>query len=83
MKIKSVTEKIDLHREENSLSLTSEGKVILEGFTDVGVVSNGLIPVIYFKEKKFIYVDDNTFEIYEIKNVDWISGFHYVGNNLS
>lgn len=83
MKIKSVTEKIELHREENSLRLTSEGKVLLEGFTDIGVVSNGLIPVIYFKEKKFIYVDDNTFEIYEIKNVDWISGFHYVGNNLS
>ena len=83
MKIKSVTEKIELHREEDSLCLTSDGNVILEGFTDIGIVSNGLIPVIYFDERKFIYVDDTTFEIYEIKNVDWISGFHYIGNNLS
>ena len=83
MKIKSITEKIELHREGNSLRLFSEGNVLLEGLTDIGVVSNGLIPVIYFNEKKFIYLDIDTFEIYEIKNVDWISGFHYVGNNLS
>lgn len=83
MKIKSITEKIDLCREENGLYLISERKVLLDGFTDVGNVSNGLIPIIYFKEKKFVYLDEETFEIYEIKNVDWISGFHYVGNNLS
>jgi len=83
MKIKSITEKIELHREGNSLRLVSEGNVLLEGLTDIGVVSNGLIPVIYFNEKKFFYLDEDTFEIYEINNVDWISGFHYVGNNLS
>ena len=83
MKIKSITEKIDLCREEGGLCLISEKKVLVEGFTDVGIVSNGLIPIIYFKDKKFAYLDEETFEIYEINNVDWISGLHYVGNNLS
>jgi hypothetical protein len=83
MKIKSITEKIDLCREEDGLRLISEKKVLVEGFTDVGIVSNGLIPIIYFKDKKFAYLDEETFEIYEINNVDWISGLHYVGNNLS
>jgi hypothetical protein len=83
MKIKSITEKIELHFENNILRLISEGNVLLEGFTDIGVYSNGLIPIIYFNEKRFIYVDDDTLKIYEINNVDWISGFHYVGNDLN
>lgn len=83
MKIKSITEKIELHSENNILRLISEGNVLLEGFTDIGVCSNGLIPIIYFNEKRFIYVDDDTLKIYEINNVDWISGFHYVGNDLN
>lgn len=83
MKLKSVSEKVELHSENNVLRLISRGNILLEGFTDIGVYSNGLIPVIFFNEKRFLYVDGDTFEIYEIKNVDWISGFHYVGNDLN
>jgi len=83
MKIKSITKKIDLYKDENGLSLMSNEKVLLNGFTDIGKVSNGLIPVIYFNDKKFEYLDEDTFQIYKIENVDWISGFHYVGSNLT
>ena len=83
MKIASITENIDLHRGDNALRLMVESEVLLDGFTDVGVVANGLIPIMNFNDKVFAYFDTETFETHEIRKVDWISGFHYVGSNLS
>jgi len=57
--------------------------VLLQGFTDIGTLANGLVPIIYYKQQQFKYLDTDTLEIFDISNVNWISGFHYVGSNLT
>ena len=46
MKIKEIANNIELHKVEDGLALIANNKVILQGFTDVGAVANGLVPVI-------------------------------------
>ena len=66
----------------NGLKLTSRGKTLLEGFSDVGNQFNGLLPVVYYESKKLMYLDLDSLEIFTVQNVDWISGLHFVGSNL-
>lgn len=83
MKIKEIASNIELYKTEDGLALMSDNKVLVQGFTDIGTVANGLVPIIYYKQKRFQYLDKDTLEIFDISNVDWISGFHYVGSNLT
>ena len=83
MKIKEISNNIELHKVEDGLALISNYKVIVQGFTDIGTPANGLVPIIYFKQQEFKYLDIDTLEIFDISNVNWISGFHYVGSNLT
>ena len=83
MKIKELTPKLELHIEKDGLSIVADGKVLSKGFTDVGVISNELLPLIYFNEKRFEYIDTESLELFEVKGVDWISGLHYTGSDLT
>lgn len=83
MKIKDISNNIELHKVEDGLALTSNDKVLVQGFTDIGTPANGLVPIIYYKQQEFKYLDIDTFEIFDISDVNWISGFHYVGSNLT
>lgn len=83
MKIKEIANNIELHKAEDGLALISNNEVLLQGFTDIGTLANGLVPIIYYKQQQFKYLDTDTLEIFDISNVNWISGFHYVGSNLT
>jgi hypothetical protein len=83
MKIKEITKNIELHKAENGLAIISNNKVLVQGFTDVGTLANELVPIIYFKEQRFKYLDTATLELFDVNNVNWISGFHYVGSSLT
>lgn len=83
MKIKEIANNIELHKAEDGLALISNNKVLVQGFTDIGTLANGLVPIIYYKQQQFKYLDTDTLEIFDISNVNWISGFHYVGSNLT
>jgi len=83
MKIKGIASNIELHKTEDGLALIANNKVLLQGFTDIGTLANGLVPIIYYEQQQFKYLDTDTLEIFEISNVKWISGFHYVGSNLT
>jgi len=85
MKIKEIANNIELHKTEDGLALMANNKVLLQGFTDIGTLANGLVPIIYYKQQQqqFKYLDTDTLEIFDISNVNWISGFHYVGSNLT
>ncbi|MDB4176999.1 hypothetical protein N9760_04080 [Schleiferiaceae bacterium] len=83
MKIKEIANNIELHKAEDGLALMANNKVLLQGFTDIGTLANGLVPVIYYMQQQFKYLDTDTLEIFDISNVNWISGFHYVGSNLT
>lgn len=83
MKIKEISNNIELYKAEDGLALMSDNKVLVQGFTDIGIVANGLVPIIYHKQQQFKYLDTDTLEIFDISNVNWISGFHYVGSNLT
>ena len=78
MKIKEIANNIELHKTEDGLALMANNKVLLQGFTDIGTLANGLVPIIYYKQQQFKYLDTDTLEIFDISNVNWISGFHYV-----
>ena len=83
MKIKEISHNIELHKAEDGLALMANNKLLLQGFTDIGTLANGLVPIIYYKQQQFKYLDTDTLEIFDISNVNWISGFHYVGSNLT
>ena len=83
MKIKEISKNIELQKTEDGLALISNNKLLVQGFTDIGTVVNGLVPIIYYEQQQFKYLDIDTLEIFDISNVNWISGFHYVGNNLT
>ena len=83
MKIKEIANNIELHKAEDGLALISNNKLLVQGFTDIGTLANGLVPIIYYKQQQFKYLDTDTLEIFDISNVNWISGFHYVGSNLT
>ena len=83
MKIKEIANTIELHKAEDGLALMSDNKVLVQGFTDIGTVVNGLVPIIYYNKQQFKYLDTDTLKIFDINNVNWISGFHYVGSNLT
>src|SRR6056300_1708196 len=83
MKIKEIANNIELYKTEDGLALMANNKVLLQGFTDIGTLANGLVPIIYYEQQQFKYLDTDTLEIFDISNVNWISGFHYVGSNLT
>ena len=63
MKIKEIANNIELHKAEDGLALMSNNKVLLQGFTDIGTLANGLVPIIYYKQQQFKYLDTDTLEI--------------------
>jgi hypothetical protein len=77
--------KPDLHLVLSSegLSIQSKDSTIISGFTDIGTLANGLLPIINDKEKTLMYLDIDTLEIFPVKDVDWISGLHFVGSGLN
>lgn len=83
MKVKNITDDLELHRNEQGLNLTFEKKEILTGFTEVGTLINDLIPVYYKDSNEFKYFDVKTKKVYLLKGVNWVSGFHYVGSDLN
>lgn len=83
MKIKSLSDTLNLHKTSEGLCIQAGDKILASGFSDVGVLANGLLPLVYLEEKKFQYIDEESFDVYNVANVDWISGLHYVGNNLT
>jgi hypothetical protein len=48
MKIKEVSNQIELHKNENGLSLILNEKVLVQGFTDIGQIAKVLIPKLNF-----------------------------------
>lgn len=83
MKIKELAPNLELHINEDGLSIVTEGKTLSKGFSDIGTISNKLLPLIYFDEKRFEYIDTESLEIFDVKGIDWISGLHYVGSDLN
>ena len=53
MKIKEIANNIELHKTEDGLALMANNKVLLQGFTDIGTLANGLVPIIYYKQQQF------------------------------
>ena len=68
MKIKEIANNIELHKTEDGLALMANNKVLLQGFTDIGTLANGLVPIIYYKQQQqqFKYLDTDTLEIFDI-----------------
>ena len=83
MKIKDIHTKLTLHLTSNGLSIQSEDSTIISGFTDIGILANGLLPIVNEKENTLTYLDVETLELFSITEVDWISGLHFVGTALS
>jgi hypothetical protein len=68
---------------DGSLHFLKNGQKVLSNFNELGELINGLLPV-YFKENNLIkYFDVDTNTVYNFNDVDWVSGFHYVGNELN
>jgi len=68
MKIKEISQNIALHKTEDGIALMSNNKVLVQGFTDIGTVVNGLVPIIYYEQQQFKYLDIDTLEIFDISN---------------
>ena len=83
MKIKDIHIKLTLHLTSNGLSIQSEDSTIISGFTDIGILANGLLPIVNDKENSLTYLDTETLELFHINDVDWISGLHFAGTALS
>lgn len=84
--IKKINENLNLVF-DNGLHISLNGEIITSNLYDIGILSNGLLPLYYKGEKKhlgsFSYLDCSTNSILPIENVRWISGFHFVGNDLN
>lgn len=83
MIVKHITSDIDLHLTSLGLSIYIGEKEVISGFSDVGILANGLLPIIYFDERRLLYLDIDSKEIFEISGVDWVSGLHFVGSDLN
>jgi len=83
MKIKDIHTKLTLHLTSNGLFIQSEDSTIISGFTDIGILANGLLPIVNEKENTLTYLDVETLELFSITEVDWISGLHFAGTALS
>ena len=83
MKIKEIAKDLVLDLSFNGLSIQSKDSTIISGFTDIGILANGLLPIVNYKEKSLTYLDTETLEIFSIKDVDWISGLHFAGTAIS
>jgi hypothetical protein len=83
MKIKEISTNLTLHLTSDGLSIQSENSTIISGFKDIGILANGLLPIVNDKEKSLTYLDIDTLELFHITDVDWISGLHFVGTALS
>lgn len=83
MKIKEIKTNLDLVLSSEGLSIQSYGTSIFSGFTDIGILANGLLPIVNDKEKSLTYLDIDTLELFSITEVDWISGLHFSGTALS
>ena len=83
MKIKEIAKDLVLDLSFNGLSIQSKDSTIISGFTDIGILANGLLPIVNYKEKSLTYLDTETLEIFSVKDVDWISGLHFAGTALS
>ena len=83
MKIKEIAKDLVLDLSFNGLSIQSKDSTIISGFTDIGILANGLLPIVNDKEKSLTYLDIDTLELFHINDVDWISGLHFAGTALS
>lgn len=83
MKIKELSKDLILDLSINGLAIKSKDSTIVSGFTDIGTLANGLLPIVNYKEKVLTYLDIDTLEFYPVNDVNWISGLHYVGNSLN
>jgi len=83
MKIKEIAKDLVLDLSSDGLSIQSKDSTIISGFTDIGILANGLLPIVNYKEKSLTYLDTETLEIFSVKDVDWISGLHFAGTALS
>ena len=83
MKIKEIAKDWVLDLSFNGLSIQSKDSTIISGFTDIGILANGLLPIVNDKEKSLTYLDIDTLELFHINDVDWISGLHFAGTALS
>ena len=83
MKIKEIKTNLDLVLSSKGLSIHSNGTIIFSGFTDIGILANGFLPIVNDKENSLTYLDTETLELFHIKDVEWISGLHFVGTALS
>ena len=83
MKIKEIKTNLDLVLSSEGLSIQSNGTSIFSGFTDIGILANGLLPIVNDKENSLTYLDTETLELFHINDVDWISGLHFAGTALS
>jgi hypothetical protein len=83
MKIKEIAKDLVLDLSSDGLSIQSKDSTIISGFTDIGILANGLLPIVNYKEKSLTYLDTETLEIFSVKDVDWISGLHFAGTAIS
>jgi len=83
MKIKDIHKNLTLHLTFDGLSIQSEDSTIISGFTDIGILANGLLPIVNHKENTLTYLDVETLELFSIVGFDWISGLHFSGTALN
>jgi hypothetical protein len=83
--IKNIDQNTNLVYADDQLHIMQGDKKLISGFSYMGAFINNLIPLCYeYKDHNvFKYYDLDTNTEYSVDNVDWISGFHYVGNNLN
>ena len=83
MCVNHITSDIDVHLTAQGLSIYIGEKEVISGFSDVGILANGLLPIIYFDKRRLLYLNIDSKEIFEIRGVDWVSGLHFVGSDLN
>ena len=83
--IKKINQDTDLVYAEDQLHIMQGDNKLISGFSYMGTVINNLIPLHWkYKDRNvFKYYDLETNTEYRIDDVDWISGFHYQGNDLN
>jgi hypothetical protein len=83
MKISVLNENAEIHIINETLHLMIRNQSILSNFSGFGKLINGLLPIVYYKDKLFYYFDLETNQLFKVNGVDWISGLHYVGDCLT
>ena len=83
MKIQQFSNDVSLVYEDTALVLKQGSEVLVSDVFEVGIEANGLLPISFDKGSRWAYLDTTTVSVINVPSVQWISGFHFVGNGLN